>query len=439
MPIKPYLHAAAALLIISPTIAQGIDAKGNYSRTLQAPPISQSLLNNQRTQTVPPPQAQINHHQSLKPVTNKEMSTPFTGKVTKNKVRLRMSPNLDSPIIKELNQGDLLLILGEEEEFYTIQAPDDLKGYVFRTYILDDVVEGNRVNIRLEPQTDSPVIGQLVGGEKVTGKVSSINNKWMEISLPENVRLYISKDYVKRIGDASYFTSLKNKQKELKEKLEQVSQQSENALKGDYPSINYQAIANEYQSIINGYTELDEEKTKVEGQLKDFKDAYAKKKIEYLEAHTGSIQDAEKLKQEKISLENKMREQQKRLAQLEQTVQINPNLSISAGTMPLWQPVEQELYLSWKEKNGDRSWKEFYKEQLMDSVTIKGTIEPYTRKVKNKPGDYLLIGGGKRPVAFLYSTQVNLQDYVGREVTLRVSSRPNNHFAFPAYFVLSIE
>src|SRR5271156_3313893 len=42
----------------------------------------------------------------------------FTGKVVKNKVRLRHQPNLDSPILKEMNQGDLLVIIGETEDFY---------------------------------------------------------------------------------------------------------------------------------------------------------------------------------------------------------------------------------------------------------------------------------------------------------------------------------
>jgi hypothetical protein len=34
---------------------------------------------------------------------------------------------------------------------------------------------------------------------------------------------------------------------------------------------------------------------------------------------------------------------------------------------------------------------------------------------------------------------VVLQTQKGNEVTLLVSPRPNNHFAFPAYFVLDVE
>jgi hypothetical protein len=46
---------------------------------------------------------------------------------------------------------------------------------------------------------------------------------------------------------------------------------------------------------------------------------------------------------------------------------------------------------------------------------------------------------GNIPVAYLYSTQVNLNTLLGKQVNLQVSPRYNNNFAFPAYFVLGVE
>lgn len=66
---------------------------------------------------------------------------PFTGKITKNKVRLRLQPTYDGPVLKELKRNDLLVILGEVEDFYAVQPPTDIQAYVFRTYVLDNVVE----------------------------------------------------------------------------------------------------------------------------------------------------------------------------------------------------------------------------------------------------------------------------------------------------------
>ena len=62
-----------------------------------------------------------------------------------------------------------------------------------------------------------------------------------------------------------------------------------------------------------------------------------------------------------------------------------------------------------------------------------------THKLSDKDrGDYVLKDKDLTK-AYLYSTQINLQDYVGKKVTVLVTPRSNNNFAFPAYFVLSVE
>src|SRR6267154_353385 len=76
---------------------------------------------------------------------------PFTGKVKGRKVRMRLRPDLDSRIIKELSKNELVVVVGEKGEFWAVQAPVGTKAYIFRSFVLDNVVEGNRVNIRLEP------------------------------------------------------------------------------------------------------------------------------------------------------------------------------------------------------------------------------------------------------------------------------------------------
>jgi hypothetical protein len=108
--------------------------------------------------------------------------------------------------------------------------------------------------------------------------------------------------------------------------------------------------------------------------------------------------------------------------------------------MSNWLPVEENLFKAWSLQTGKRHPQEFYEEQKQQSFVLRGIIDPYTRPIKNKPGDYMLLNTiSKLPVAFLYSTHINLQDYVGHEVSVMVSPRNNNNFAFPAYFVLTLE
>jgi hypothetical protein len=80
----------------------------------------------------------------------------------------------------------------------------------------------------------------------------------------------------------------------------------------------------------------------------------------------------------------------------------------------------------------------FYAEQKANASVLTGTVEAYPNPVKNRPGDFIL-KGSEAPIAYLYSTAINLEKYVGKQVTILAAPRPNNHFAFPAYFVLNVE
>ncbi|MFN4174814.1 MAG: hypothetical protein ACK4HV_06910, partial [Parachlamydiaceae bacterium] len=62
----------------------------------------------------------------------------FTGRITKNKVRMRSLPNLEAPVVRELNRNDMVLVTDENDEFYTVAAPQNMKAYIFRTFVLDN-------------------------------------------------------------------------------------------------------------------------------------------------------------------------------------------------------------------------------------------------------------------------------------------------------------
>ena len=108
--------------------------------------------------------------------------------------------------------------------------------------------------------------------------------------------------------------------------------------------------------------------------------------------------------------------------------------------MNYWTTAENTFYSSWSEHNENKSMNDFYAEQKNEAITLQGVLEPYHSSVKSKPGDFVLVNQSSHlPIAYLYSTQVNLDSYVGKEVSVIVSSRPNRHFAFPAYFVLGAQ
>nr|WP_166157309.1 hypothetical protein [Neochlamydia sp. AcF84]NGY95608.1 hypothetical protein [Neochlamydia sp. AcF84] len=363
--------------------------------------------------------------------------TAFTGRTLKNKVRIRLQPNLEAPILRESNKGDLWIVVGERDDFYALKAPEDLKGYVFRTYVLDNTIEGNRVNVRLEPHLDAPIIAQLQTGDKVDGQISALNNKWLEIPPPASTHFYIAKEYIEKIGNADLKAALNHKQKEGVSLLESTLTQSQQEFLKPWNQINLEKINEDLNKIINNYSDFPEIQGRARELLANIQENYLQKKIYYLE----------NLSIHNKALSSKVALQEQRIAELEQANQ--PELpssssvassSYSADRMSAWLPVENQLYETWAEMHDNQPISAYYDEQQQQASTIKGIIQPYDRSVRNKPGDFVLLNPTTQiPMAYLYSTQVNLQNYLGRDITLKASPRNNNDFAYPAYFVLSIE
>lgn len=110
----------------------------------------------------------------------------------------------------------------------------------------------------------------------------------------------------------------------------------------------------------------------------------------------------------------------------------------SKDRMKIWERVEESLFLNWTAMHHNKTMADYYESQKLKSVKISGIIEAYNDSVKNKPGNYI-IRDRSLPRAYIYSTMVDLHNHVGQYVTLVASERPNNNFAFPAYFVMDIE
>jgi uncharacterized protein YgiM (DUF1202 family) len=380
------------------------------------------------------PQASTAKSPASQPVKKSDFKS-FTGKVAANKVRLRVKPDLESHIIRQVNKNDLLLVVGEQGDFYAVQPPKDTKAYVFRSYILDDVVEANRVNVRLEPHVDGAIIGQLQGGDRVKGQVCPMNHKWLEIPAPATTKFYVSKEFLTQAGGPDYMATMEKRKTQVEEQLSAAFLAAETECKKEFEAMSPQPIIEQFQTILHAFTDFPDALAQAKEGLALLKDTYIQKKISYLESKA-QLSDTAK---EEILARHKAESQElfagspsptlfsKRAVKREMT-----------DGMRFWDTIEESLYLSWTAFHSGRKMDDFYAEQKANAAVLTGTVEAYDHPVKNRPGDYVLRGQDS-PMAYLYSTAVNLEKYEGKKVTLLASPRPNNHFAFPAYFVLSVE
>jgi hypothetical protein len=376
---------------------------------------------------------------------------PFTGKVTREKVRLRLQPSLESPVVKELSRNDLLIISGETEEFYAVHPPASIKGYVYRPYVLDGIIEGNRVNVRLSPHLEAPIIAQLNTGEKVEGSLSIQSNKWLEITPPKEARFYVASDYVEKVGDANFLSIYETRLQEANGLFNNTYIYSQNELQKPFPEINCEKVTTNYRVIIDDYKDFPEKVSQAKEALAKFQEDYLYKKIAFLEAKTkASSQENARLIEttgEKLAKQaginslssSTFEEASNPTAQYNQWISNRYAYEVNSK-MLAWAPVEIAYYQNWTEDNEHRSIQDFYQEEKKQSVVLQGIIEAYDRPIRNKPGDFLLINRISRlPIAYLYSTHINLQDKVGQEVTIEGIVRSNKNFAYPAYFVISVQ
>lgn len=350
----------------------------------------------------------------------------FTGKITKGKVRMRASPSLDAPIIREMSKGELLIVVGENDEFYAVEPPTDVKGYIFRTFVLDNKIEGNRVNVRLSPNTDAPVIVQMNSGETVEGTISPLNNKWLEVSPPSYARFYVAKEFIEKVGDQHFMAKVAKRRDEVNRLLQSNYAISQQELQKSFPETKIDRIVANYELIVRDYSDFPEQSNRAKELLEEFRESYLHKKISYLEALAASRNMPTTV------ITTPQRPEEPIAAQV--PTSIDPTIRTA-----YWTPIELARYEPWSNQHVG-TVDDFYAYEARHAVSLTGIITPYTRSIKNKPGDYVISNKATNlPIAYIYSTKVNLNDYVGQEVTIEGLSRPNNHFAYPAYFVLSIQ
>jgi len=349
----------------------------------------------------------------------------FTGKIKRNRVRLRLKPHLDAPILKELSQEELIIVTGEIDDFYAVKPTPESKGYIFRSYILDGEVVGSHVNVRLEPDTVSPIVYQYNSGQHVEGSSAKKNNKWLEIAMPEPVRFFVAKEYVNNIGDEKVFFAIHNKQHNLEQKLQELAASIDSELTKPYEEIALNELSSELKTIIEETSDFPELADQAKLLLSNMQDRFVQRSmVEKKSIHVSNEQATPSaFVADNISALEPIRHQE------------------AALPSPLsFKEREAEIIQKAIEMGDVKDETEFYEKELLRSSMITGVVQPYTKQIKNAPGDFILQNAKTHvQAAFLYSTHIDLSTLINKNVNLIVTERPNNHFAHPAFFVLKIE
>lgn len=368
----------------------------------------------------------------------------FSGKIIKNRVRMRCRPGLDGHIVREFKKSDFVLVNGQEGDFWIISPPEDMKLFVFRSYIIDNTVEANRINIRLSPDTESPIIGQLMHGDHVEGEIAAADHKWLEISPPNNVHFFVAKEFVEKVGDEEYFSQIQSRKKEGELLLQSAYSSAQEECKKPYNEMFLDESTQKFESILHSYTDFPEYVRQAKEGLALLQDNYLQKKLSFLETKIDlpqnvTYKETTAAPKETIAAPAVKKAPLKKQAVEEKTAAPTAKNSIITKKMSSWLAIEEVLFSAWHQFNSDKDLAQFYREQEINGQTLSGVVELYDATLlKDPPGDFLLKTDSS-PLAILYSTRVDLSQYVGKRVSIKVSPRSNNNFAFPAYFVTSVD
>jgi len=124
---------------------------------------------------------------------------PFVGEVTAQKANIRTGQSQNFEVAFQISQGDELVVLERNFSWLKVRLPKSAKSYVSSKYIQrlgDDIggVTGDRVNIRIGPDVNKSVIGQVVSGEEV--RIIEVLEDWYGIEPTDNTYGWISEDLI---------------------------------------------------------------------------------------------------------------------------------------------------------------------------------------------------------------------------------------------------
>ncbi|MCH9632364.1 MAG: hypothetical protein S4CHLAM6_06960 [Chlamydiae bacterium] len=376
-----------------------------------------------------------------KPQQKEPSFQPFTGKVIGSKVRLRLTPNLDGHIIREINRGEIFAVMKEESEYFAVAPTQDLKAYIFRTHVLENSIEGDRVNVRLAPDLEAPVITQLNSGDAIHVDQKGSKGKWLQIEIPKNVHLWIAKDYVEKVGPVEYAGKYRERIAEASQLLATANLISEAEFRKSFQEIDLNRITRNYERVLSDYNDISDVNKLAKTAIQTLQKEYCDRKINFLENKAGKAALEVKSLNAKLSnlnppemIESKVQSVESPFAAI-----INSN-NQATDKMNIWKPLEYALFQSWAidHEKTDASLQDFYQDELLGASLVEGIIDTFSKIVKNKPGDYALVND-QQTTAYLYSTHINLNEYIGKRVSLKVTERDNHSFAFPAYYVLDVK
>lgn len=149
------------------------------------------------------------------PLLAQDSFTPYVAKVTGESVRLRSGASLAHPPVCVMNDGDELTVVGEKDGWATVQLPASAPCWISADFVKpgadgkDWVVNGDKVNLRVSPDTKYFPVGQAEKGQLLTAVINGETGKpmsengYVRVVPPANAHGAISLELVTKVKNVA--------------------------------------------------------------------------------------------------------------------------------------------------------------------------------------------------------------------------------------------
>ncbi len=209
MLIRPTLRTIAAGLVLA-AFATNVQAQEAPPGPITLFPAGEAAKPAPAVEEVPAKATDAKPAAAAPTSANLPSSFPATVRVTGTSVRLRSDSNLQSHVVKVLTVGDLLRATGSKDGWICVQLPVDAPCWISASFVADlgngnGMVRGNRVNLRISPNTTHYPVGQ-VSNKAVrlvldeSGKPRRIGD-WIQIIPPTEATAWIHGEFIELAPD----------------------------------------------------------------------------------------------------------------------------------------------------------------------------------------------------------------------------------------------
>jgi hypothetical protein len=118
-------------------------------------------------------------------------------RVTGDRVSLRAKPDLNGDLLERAMRGEEMVCLEKTNGWVAVQAPESLDFWVAGEYVVNGVIQPEKLNVRSGPSLNYSVVAVLSKGDTVS--LRGEFNDWLKIAPPQGSKVWISEDFVEFI------------------------------------------------------------------------------------------------------------------------------------------------------------------------------------------------------------------------------------------------